>query len=319
MNTPHLSSQTPIYPPFLQDQDEVWILAPSGKIAASTVEQAACFIENQWNLKVKVGAFVGKNHYRFAATDEQRLHDLQAAFDDPTVRAIFCARGGYGVSRILERLDFSGLLRFPKWLIGFSDITFLHARLSTLGLVSCHALMPSQFAWQDAAIERPLAALRRALGGSIEPIEGCVSPHQSAGEAVGLTVGGNLCVLQHTLGTSYEPQWQDKILFVEDVGESLYRIDRMLVQLKSAGIFDQIAGLVVGDFTGSTETQDDFGQSLEELFAHHWQAYQQQKPLAFGFPIGHTARNFPIWHNALAQLHVTEESVRMGFGGISRS
>jgi muramoyltetrapeptide carboxypeptidase len=303
-------------PAFLEPNDKVYLVAPSGNIEAEKVQYALHFLQYKWNLKPILGTAVGKSYYRFAATDQARASDLQRALDDPEAKAIFCLRGGYGVSRILESLDFSLFAKNPKWLIGFSDITFLHLKISTLNISSLHALMPSQWLWEG--IEKSLESLEKLLFKKLNfskkyEIFGKYSPLQSKGKAKGLTLGGNLAVLQHSLGTPYEPDFEGKILFLEDVGESLYRIDRMLVQFESAGILSKIAGLVVGNFTGSSEKEEDFGENITQIFHRHWKKYAAHKPLGFGFPIGHTAENYAVLHHTEALLEVEQQGARLSF------
>ncbi|WP_027002870.1 S66 peptidase family protein [Hugenholtzia roseola] len=303
-------------PAFLKPNDKVYLVAPSGKIESEKVQFALHLLQNEWHLKPILGAGVGKNHFRFAATDSLRLADLQMALNDLEAKAIFCLRGGYGVSRIIEDLDFTLFAKNPKWLIGFSDITFLHLKIATLKISSLHAIMPSQWQWEG--IENSLENLKQVLFKNFNfaqkyEVLGQYSPLQSEGKVQGLTLGGNLAVLQHSLGTGYEPDFEGKILFLEDIGENLYRIDRMLVQFESAGILSKIAGLVVGNFTGSTETEEDFGENITQIFHRHWKKYAAHKPLGFGFPIGHTAENYAIFHHAPALLTVDKEGARLCF------
>ena len=297
-----------IRPPSLGPGDAIGLIAPSRTITESQVKAAVKTFE-LWGLKVVQGKHLFGRHGYFAGTDHQRLHDLQEMINDHRIRAIFCARGGYGITRILDDLDLSMLLKDPKWIIGFSDITALHLALNRLGLESIHGLMPVQFDYLNAGPS--IESLKKLLfedRGSIE-----AQPHDldRPGKARGQIVGGNLSLLADSLGTASEVQADGKLLFFEEIDEYLYKIDRMLTQLKRAKKLDNLAGLIVGDLSQMKDTQIPLGMSVKELVVDRVKEYGY--PVAFNFAIGHEIPNYSIPLMREVSLTVDKQVSKIAF------
>lgn len=296
-------------PPLLKKGDKVGIVAPSRMV---TEDQMARGFEvlNDRGLDVVRGKHLFERCGYFAGTDEQRRSDLQQMLDDPDIAAVFCARGGYGMTRIVDQLDLTGMLSRPKWLIGFSDITALHLSLDRAGVESVHGLMPAQYEYMG--VEESLSSLWELL------FKGCLkyelSSHSMnrAGEARGQLVGGNLSLVAESLGTPTEVQTAGKILFIEEIDEYLYKIDRMLMQLSRAGKLSSLKGLIVGDFSQMKDTQIPFGKTILELINGHFEGYDI--PVVFGFPAGHEVRNLALPFGREVLLKVTNTSVQLSDG-----
>ena len=288
--------------------DEVRLVSPSGAIDPAYVDAARQRLSG-WGYRPVEGRYARSAHGRFAGTDNERAADLQAALDDPHVRCILCTRGGYGLMRILDRLDFRALLRQPKWVVGFSDITALHAVLSRQGVVSVHGGMARALAELPPEASS-VVLLRDVLAGQRPSY--VLPPHAAnrPGTAEGLLIGGNLSLLAALRGTPYEPPYAGNILFIEDVGESPYRIDRLLRTLRLGGVFRQLAGLVVGSFTG-TDPDPLMPVTLEQQILDA--VDNPSLPVCFGFPAGHVDDNRPLLLGHHACLEVTDAGVMLEF------
>ena len=292
-----------IRPPYLTIGNTVAIIAPARKLDEEVALKAKGLLES-WGLQVRLSKHLfTKEHSYLSARDENRRADFQEMIEDESIHAIFCARGGYGSTRILDQLDFEILLKKPKWIIGFSDITSIHLKLQTLGIESIHGTMPVLFTSEEQ--KRSVAALQALLFGKGESIQVDYDSFNRMGEAKAQLVGGNLSLLVDSLGTSSALDAKNKILIIEDVGEYFYKIDRMLVQLKRATKLSELAGLVVGHFTDITESTLAFGESVKDIVRFHTREYSY--PLAFNFPIGHHQPNLPFIEGGLARLSVTPE------------
>lgn len=296
-------------PHFLKKNDTVTVVAPAYAFDRDLLQQGVVLLES-WGLKVKLGEHLFDQFHAFAAIDEDRLADLQWALDEPEVKAVFCARGGYGVSRIIDGLDFSTFRKKPKWLIGFSDITVLHCDLAGQHIASVHSIMPASFA--KPGHEESVQKLKDLLFGKTLEYKLPTHTLSRPGVAQAVLVGGNLSILQSLLSTPSELQTRGKILFLEDVGESLYRIDRMIVQLKRAGKFKGLAGLILGHFSEVSDGKVPFGKAnAYEVIIEHLEEYSF--PIAVGFPAGHEALNMPLILGQMAQLSVTPRSTELLF------
>lgn len=291
-------------PPKLNTGDRVAIVSPAGKVKRENILISVRVLV-KWGLKPVLGHSVFGSSYNFAGTDEERLADLQQMLDDPGVRAIFCARGGYGSVRVIDTLDFSGFLNHPKWIIGFSDITVFHSHIhSNFGIRTIHGPMPnSMYREEDGHI----ACLRRILfGESLPSICGASDSRLNrTGHCSGILTGGNLAVLCSLLGSNSDIMTKEKILFLEDVGEHLYRIDRMVLALKRAGKLAGLAGMVVGGFTEIQDTEEEFGRSAYGIIKDAVSEYGY--PVAYGFPAGHIDGNMPLVFGQEAMLKVTKD------------
>ena len=264
--------------------DLIYITAPAKAIEKEHVDFAVSFFENA-GFKVLVSKnCLGQHHY-FSGTDEERLEDLQYGIDHPEVKAIVCARGGYGCVRIVDRIQWASMLREPKWMVGFSDVTVFHQHLQRFNLPSIHGSMVLNF--KDNTQEA-LTTLLSALKGESFSLS-ATSIHNKPGQAEGTLIGGNLSIVYSLIGTNNQPDYSDKILFVEDLAEHLYHIDRMFYALNKSGILDKISGLVVGGMTDLEDTATPFGMSVEEIILAHFQF--RNIPVAFGFPAGHLNDN----------------------------
>ena len=273
-----------IQPPHLKKGDTIAITCPA-KSLKTPMTDAIKLLES-WGLKVILGETVDAVFHQFSGTDELRAKDLQQFINGKNVKAIIAARGGYGCIRIVDAIDWTPLLKHPKWLIGFSDITVFHLQLQKLGLQSLHGQMPSTI--PDSS-SQGLESLRKALFG--ETIEYEFENHSlnQKGETSGILFGGNLSLLIASLGSQSDVDYKDKILFIEDVGENLYAIDRMLRTLDRAGKLAQIKGLIVGSFTDVLDNDIPFGFSVEEIISQIVSKYTY--PVCFDFPAGHIKDN----------------------------
>lgn len=295
-------------PPYLQPGDTIGIVCPAGFMPAERAQTCINTLQ-QWGYKVKVGKTLGNQFNYFSGTDEERLADLQEMLDDADVKAILCGRGGYGVSRVIDRLDFTAFNKQPKWIIGYSDITVLHSHLyAAFNTATLHSPMAAAF--NDGGAENVfIQSLRKILQGD-KPAYTCgAHTCNRDGMAEGELVGGNLTLIAHLTGSVSSINTAGKILFIEDVGEYIYNVDRMLVQLQRAGMLSNLAGLVVGSFTEMKDTVTPFGQQVYDVIHDKIAAYDY--PVCFDFPVGHTNNNYPLVHGALHCLSVKTDAVNL--------
>ncbi|HSU28997.1 MAG TPA: LD-carboxypeptidase [Chitinophagaceae bacterium] len=279
-------------PPYLLPGDTIGLVCPAGYMEAGKA-QACIAALKEWGYKVKCGKTVGGDSPTyFSGTDEERLLDVQQMLDDDDIKAVFCARGGYGMSRIIDRLSFSQFKKHPKWIIGYSDITVLHSHLySNYYISSLHAPMASAFDEGGDKNEYVLS-LREALEGKKIRYSSATHEYNRKGEAIGELVGGNLSLLAHILSTESELKTKERILFIEDVGEYNYHVDRMMIQLKRANKLSRLAGLVVGGFTDMKDTDRPFGNAVYDII---WDAVREYDyPVCFGFPVSHEKENYAL-------------------------
>lgn len=301
-------------PPYLKMGDCIGITAPAGYIQLESIQPAIQQIES-WGLKVKMGNSIGKRDFTFGGTDEERAADMQQMIDDPSVKAVLCARGGYGSVRFIDRLHWEKFKLAPKWIIGFSDITVIHAHLSrNYGIASLHSKMCNSFPddWSKAEpiqVETILS-IRDALMGTKMKYSAPVNPKNRMGSAKGRLVGGNLKTLESLSGSKSDIRTEGKILFVEDTGEYLYSIDRMFWNLKRTGKLDKLAALIVGGFKiKADDPGEEFGRSLYDIVFEKVKDYKY--PVCFDFPVGHQKNNFALKCNVTHQLTVEPNIVSL--------
>jgi len=302
-NTTENQSLEMIQPPYLKAGDTVAIVAPSGilKNREREVQQAKDLLK-RWGLNAVVGKHVFSMDNHFAGTDNERCEDFQKALDDPTISAIWCARGGYGTVRILDKLDFTTFKEKPKWIIGYSDITALHNRIHNEGFQSLHALMCVSLTKDLSEIESSISTFKSALFGSPEDYTLLGSDYNKVGRATGELVGGNLTMLHTMLGSKTSIDTSGKILFIEEIGEYKYHIDRMLQSLKRAGYFDNCEGLIVGDMSKMRKNTTLWGSSIEQLVLDALSEYDF--PIAFNMPAGHEKENKALVLGSIIELKV---------------
>ena len=279
-------------PPYLKKGDTIGIVAPAGFMALDKMQTCIATLED-WGYNVQLGATTQSNSENyFSGTDEERLSDFQQMLDDPLVHAILCARGGYGVSRIIDQLDFGTFKNAPKWVIGYSDITVFHSHIYTnYKIASLHSPMAAAF--NDGEFNNQyILSLKNALEGERAVYESGPQEFSIAGEAKGELVGGNLTLLAHLIGTPSDIKTKGRILFLEDIGEYLYNIDRMFLHLRRSGKLDKLAGLVIGGFTDCKDTERPYGKHVYQIIHEHLKDYDY--PVCFGFPVSHEKENYAL-------------------------
>ena len=294
-----------IIPPYLQPGATIAIVCPSGFMPREKAQTCIDTLQ-QWGYKVRVGATLDSDSENyFAGTDDERLADLQHALDDPAVDAILCGRGGYGLTRIIDAIDFTAFRKKPKWLIGYSDVTVLHAHVFTkYDIATLHSPMAGAFNDGGATSEGVLS-LRRALDGESAAYTCAIHQFNRRGKATAPLVGGNLSILAHLIGSPSDIDTRGKLLFLEDVGEYLYNLDRMLRQLKRSGKLANLAGLVVGGFTDLKDTTRPFGSSAYAIIRDVVSEYNY--PVCFGFPVSHGQDNVALKMGLTHTLIVSDE------------
>ncbi|WP_400193376.1 LD-carboxypeptidase [Hymenobacter sp. B81] len=298
----------PTTPPPLRPGDRVAIVCTARKASHEELAAAVATLQS-WGLAVELGESTNVAHHQFGGEDELRRRDFQHMLGRPDIRAILIARGGYGTTRIIDQLDFSGFADNPKWVAGFSDITALNCHLLRLGHESIHGVMPLLFHQPGGGAA--LESLRRALFGELITYEVPAHPLNRPGRAEGELVGGNLSLLQTLTGTASEVSTAGRILFLEDIEEYLYSIDRMLVHLERTGKLRDLAGLLVGHFTAPQDNAIPFGQTPEEIIDTYARKYRF--PVAYGFPVGHEPSNLALICGRRARLTVSEAGTRLEY------
>ncbi len=293
------SAQNTIYnakltkPTYLKSGDTIAIVAPAGILKNKEPIEKAIKLVESWGLHVILGKHLFGSNFHFSGTDTERTEDFQSALDNKTVKAIWCGRGGYGTVRIIDRLDFTKFKTNPKWIIGYSDITVLHSHLHTLGYETLHAMMPVNMKVKKEDRLKTVKTFKKALFGKKLNYKIASSPYNKLGTAKGQLVGGNLSILQSLLGSVSSINTKGKILFIEDVGEYLYSIDRMIYALKRSGYFKNCNGIIVGGMTNIKDNSTPFGQTVEEIVLEATKEFDF--PILFDFPAGHDKDNRAIF------------------------
>lgn len=306
------SQMSYIQPSFLKAGDTVAIVAPSGilKNRFDEINQAKALL-SRWGLHYVVGEHVFTQHGHFAGSDDQRAADFQKALNDPKIKAIWCARGGYGTVRILDKLDYTQFKKHPKWLIGYSDITALHNQIHNLGYETIHAMMCTSLSDNEQDISETISTFKAALFGQPLSYNLKGSKYNKVGTVTAPITGGNLTLLQTMLGSETSIDTTGEILFIEEIGEYAYHIDRMLQSLKRAGYFKHCKGIVVGDITKVRRNTTDFGRTIEEIILDVVAEYDF--PVAFNMPAGHAKDNQALILGDLVTLTVGKDKSILEF------
>lgn len=301
-------------PPYLKKGDIIGITAPAGSITPEEIQPAVQVLEG-WGFEVRMGNTIGKKDFTFGGTDDERLDDLQHMLDDPHIKAVMCARGGYGAIRIVDRINWAKFRTRPKWIIGFSDITVLHSHIHrNFRIASIHSKMTNSFpdSWDTAEpiqIETILS-IQDTLSGKKMTYAAQARPENRTGTGLGILTGGNLKTLETLSGTSSDISTDGKILFVEDTGEYLYSIDRMFWNLKRTGKLKHLKGLVIGGFKIKPDDPgEEFGRTIEEIVLEKVKEYKY--PVCFDFPVGHQKDNFALKCGVKHRLTVKENEVNL--------
>ncbi|NCT17851.1 MAG: LD-carboxypeptidase [Flavobacteriaceae bacterium CG2_30_34_30] len=297
-----------IRPSFLKKGDKVAIVSTARKVSLEELQPALQLLKS-WQLEAIIGKTIGAEEHQFSGNDFLRAEDFQCMLNNPEIKAIWCARGGYGTVRIIDLLDFNEFKKHPKWIIGYSDVTVLHSHLHVLGFESLHAQMPVDI---NNKSEATIETLRQALFGE-EYVIGCVAKdaQTKVGIARGQLVGGNLSILYSLCGSPSAIDTKGKILFIEDLDEYLYHIDRMLQNLKRNGYFENLAGFIVGGMAKMNDNTIPFGKTAEEIIAETVSGYNF--PVCFGFPAGHMEDNQAIILGREVVLEVGEWKTSLAF------
>jgi muramoyltetrapeptide carboxypeptidase len=294
-------------PSYLKAGDKVAITCPAKKLPHEITD--AVNLLQSWGLEVILGETVFASHHQFAGDDELRASDFQKYIDDNSIKAIFAARGGYGTIRIIDKLDFSPLINHPKWIIGFSDITVLHAHLqANYRIPTIHGQMPLTI---PDGTKPSIESLRKALFGEKIEYDILVCAQNIQGEGAGVLIVGNLTLMVMMAGSVSDIDYTDKILFLEDVGEYLYSIDRMMWNLKRSGKLAVIKGLIIGGFTDLKDNDIPFGQTIEEIILKHVEEYQY--PVCFNFPAGHVSDNHSLILGKNVNLNSGKHQVTLSY------
>jgi len=289
-------------PPFLKSGDCIGIIAPARKTSTVELSPAINQLES-WGLKVKLGKHIYAASNQFAGTDKERAADMQQMLDDTEVKTLIAARGGYGSVRIIDKLDFTKFSQHPKWIAGFSDITVFHNHIQThFGIQTLHSTMPINFGKDAASTE----LLRKALFGELNEYITDSQPLNRKGTGIGILCGGNLSMLYALAATPSDIDTTDKILFLEDLDEYLYHIDRMMMQLKRSAKLANLKGLIIGSFSEMKDNTIPFGRTVEQIILEAVGEYNY--PICFGFPAGHRDKNFPLYLGRNYDLIVNDKN-----------
>lgn len=296
-----------IIPPFLKAGDTVALVCTARKFFPEDAKPAIDLLES-WGLNVKLGTTIGLDNFQLGGTDSERAADFQAQLDDENVKAIWCARGGYGTVRIIDSLDFTNFKQHPKWIMGFSDVTVLHSQLNVERVASLHSIMPFTV---PTAPEEVKETLRQALFGETISYLIPSKSYDVNGTASGELVGGNISILYSLLGSKSAIDTKNKILFIEDLDEYLYHIDRMMYNLKRNGYFENVKGIIVGSMTDMHDNEIPFGQNEVQIITEI--AKDLSIPIAFQFPAGHQKDNRTLILGKQVNFEVNEKEIKLKF------
>lgn len=292
-----------IFPKLLNENDTILLISTARKVNLDELKYAISVFEN-WGLKVVLGKNLFQENNQFAGSDEQRTEDLQWAINHPTASAIMCVRGGYGTARIIDSINFSAFSTYPKWVCGFSDCTVLHSHLQKLGFASIHSTMPLFFS--NPNYKNSVESLKKILFYGLQILDNqTFKSHilNIKNNIKGVVIGGNLSIIHHLIGTNSDLDFENKVLFIEDIDEYLYHIDRIMNQLDRAGKLKKLAGLIVGHFTDMKDNAIPFGKNAYEIIQEYAQKYQI--PTLFGFQAGHDFDNLSIILGKEININIT--------------
>lgn len=297
-----------IQPPFLYKNDTVGIISTARQVSEEAMEKAIQVFQS-WGLKVRLGRHLYAKDHQFAGKDQQRIEDFQRMIDDPEIKAIICAKGGYGTTRIIDSINFEKLVKGPKWIGGFSDVTAILCQLHNLNVESIHCIMPGLF--NKKGIEDSVESLRKVLFGEKNNISCAYHEFNRHGKVKGQVIGGNLSILNNIIGTPSDIDTSGKILFLEDLDEYIYHIDRMMVHLKRAGKLTNLAALMVGYMSDMNDNETPYGKTAYEIIREHVEGFKY--PVCFGFPVGHEAVNLAIPCSRIGRLKIVGEGTILEF------
>ncbi|NQV77470.1 MAG: LD-carboxypeptidase [Lutibacter sp.] len=292
---------------YLQKNDTVAIVSTARKISLEEIKPAIQLLES-WGLNIAIGDTIGFEENQFAGNDKERIADFQRMLDNSKIKAIWCARGGYGTVRIIDQLNFTSFIKHPKWIIGYSDVTVLHNHIHHLGFESLHATMPINV---EKNSKQSIATLKECLFGQNISYEIISSVENKIGNVTGELIGGNLSILYSLLGSKSNIITNNKILFIEDLDEYLYHIDRMLMNLKRNGYFTNLKGLIVGGMTDMRDNEIPFGKSAKEIILDIVSEYDF--PVVFDFPAGHLNENNALILGREVRLEVGKGKTILSF------
>jgi muramoyltetrapeptide carboxypeptidase len=301
-------------PPYLKIGDTIAVVAPAGilKGRKATIEKAKKLVES-WGLQVVLGKNIFNQNNHFAGTDEERCQDFQDALDHKNIKAIWSARGGYGSVRILDKLDFTEFKTYPKWVIGYSDITAFHNHIHTLGVETIHGMMATSLEQNPEEIMKTISSFKKSLFGEALSYTVASSSYNrtfSSKEIEGQLIGGNLAILTSMLGSESQLNTENKILFIEEIGEYKYSIDRMLQSLKRAGYFTKVKAVIVGNMSLVKKNSTQWGSSIEQLILD---VVPAEVPVLFDFSAGHEADNRALIFGRNVDVIIGDEKYSVNF------
>lgn len=297
-----------IRPAYLKKGDKIAIISTARKISIEELKTSIKTFES-WGLEVILGPNLFKKQHQFAGSDEDRLSDLQWVLDSSEIKAAICARGGYGTTRFIDKLDFTKFKNNPKWICGFSDVTALIGSINAQGIQALHSTMPIFF--DGKTTDKSIESLKDSLFGNELNYLSQPSKLNKTGVASGKIIGGNLSILNNIIGTKSDFDWKGKILFIEDLDEYLYHIDRMMVHLDRFDKLKGLAGLIVGSMSDMHDNTIPFGKNVQEIILEHTAKYKY--PICFDFPIGHEKENRAITCGAEVNLTINSDQIKLEF------
>lgn len=304
----NIQAQTPMkIPPSLQKGDTIALVATARKNIDDNLKPAIDLLHS-WGLEVVIGSSIGLDNNQLAGTDEQRAADFQQQLDNPNIKAIWCVRGGYGTVRMIDLLDFTKFKKNPKWIVGFSDVTVIHSYVNKLNIATIHGAMPITVG--KASVES-IESLRKSLFGESLEYEMPFSPANRLGNAKGEIVGGNLSILYSLMGSNAQIDCKGKILFIEDLDEYLYHIDRMIMSLKRCGCFDGLNGLIVGTMTKMKDNDIPWGKNANQIIEDVTKSYSF--PVFYNFPAGHFRDNRALIFGKQVSLELDATTSKVTF------